>query len=306
MTFRGIALFLFMLLVTPSLLRAQAGGAGLSFLKIGADARAIAMGDAGVVVADHGAAMYYNPALVADDTEASVTIMHNEWVQDLSTEYLGVVVPFKAWTLGVHMGLTSVEGIEIRQRPGDPEGTFDSRNFAGGLSAAFGIAQGVRFGASVKYVLEKIYTDAADGYAFDLGVTVAPLQEGELRTLRFGLAVANLGSMSELRALPTTLPALLRAGVAWDADIPSLNSVFTVTGGAMHVFDDEVTHVQLGAEFDYSDAVYARLGYQSGFDIKDVSFGAGAKYHNLRFDYAYTPFSESFGTAHTIALSINI
>ncbi len=192
------------------MLFAQAGGSGLSFLKIGADARAIAMGDAGVVTADNGGAVYYNPALIAGDESASITITHNEWVQDLTTEYLGIVVPYQSWSLGIQMGLTSVAGIEIRDRPGEPQGTFDSRNFAGGLTAAFALADGVDVGVTAKYVMEKIYTDAADGYAFDFGAAIDPFNGGDLHGLRFGLAVANLGSMSELRYTSTKLPTLSR------------------------------------------------------------------------------------------------
>ncbi len=288
------------------MLFAQAGGSGLSFLKIGADARAIAMGDAGVVTADNGGAVYYNPALIAGDESASITIMHNEWVQDLTTEYLGIVVPFQSWSLGIQMGLTSVAGIEIRDRPGEPQGTFDSRNFAGGLTAAFALADGVDVGVTAKYVMEKIYTDAADGYAFDIGAAIDPFTGGDLHGLRFGLAVANLGSMSELRYTSTKLPTLLRAGASYDVPVAALKSTLVLTGGVMSVFDDEATHATLGAEFNYVNSVYFRLGYQSGYDIKNVSFGAGFAYTTLRFDYAFTPFTESFGAAHTIALSIRL
>jgi hypothetical protein len=301
-----VALFFLISLALPSMLFSQAGGSGLSFLKIGADARAMGMGDVGVVTSDLGAAMYYNPALIANDEAASITITHNEWVQDLSTEFLGVVVPFSSWTLGIHMGLTSVEGIEIRDRPGEPQGTFDSRNFAGGLSVAFALADGLDVGLTAKYVMEKIYTDAADGYAFDFGASFDPFKGGDLHGLRFGAALANLGSMSELRYVSTTLPMLLRVGASYDIPVHALKSTLVVTGGVMSVFDDEATHASIGAEFNYVNSVYFRAGYQSGYEIKNVSFGAGFAYTTLRFDYAFTPFTESFGAAHTIALSIRL
>ena len=290
----------------PASLYGQAGGAGLSFLKIGADARAVSMGDAGVVIGDNGGAIYYNPALISNDEHGSVTISHNEWVQDITTEYLGIVVPMSSWSLGIHMGLTSVAGIEIRERPGDPVGTFDSRNFAGGITAAFGLADGLDVGITAKYVMEKIYTDAADGYAFDIGAELDPFRGGDLHGLRFGVALANLGSMSTLRYTSTKLPALLRIGASYDIPVSALKSTLIVTGGAMSVFSDEVTHATLGAEFNYVNSIYFRIGYQSGYDMKNISFGAGVGYSTLRFDYALTPFTESFGTAQTVALSIQL
>jgi hypothetical protein len=295
------------LVLLPAVASAQAGGTGLSFLKIGADARIMAMGDAGVVAADKGGATYYNPALLADDENASITIMYNEWLADVTATFAGVVVPMSSWTLGIHMALTSVGGIEVRDRPGEAQSTFDSHNFSGGLSAALSLMKGVDVGITAKYILEKLYTDAADGFAFDFGAAVHPFQGGELHGLKFGLAVANIGSMSDLRYVSTKLPTLLRAGASYDIPVTSLQSTLLLTGGVMTIFDDEATHITAGAEFDYVNTLYFRLGYQSGYDMKNISFGAGFAFTSLRFDYAYTPFTGGFtGAAHTIGISIDL
>jgi len=285
---------------------AQSGATGLSFLKIGADARAMGMGDAGVATSDLGSAMYYNPALISDDEQASITIMHNEWIQDLTTEFLGLVVPFSSWTFGLHLGLTSVEGIEIRDRPGEAQGTFDSHNFAGGVTAAFAVSSGVHVGVTAKYVFEKLYTDVSDGYAFDFGVFVQPFSSQELRSLRFGGALSNLGQMSELRTVSTKLPMLLRLGVGYDVPIESMKSSFVFSAANLLLLEENTNHLNIGVEFNYVDIVFMRVGYQSNYDIKNVSFGAGTKYSSFRFDYAFTPFTESFGMAHTIALSATL
>jgi len=293
-------------LLFPLSMFAQSGATGLSFLKIGADARAMGMGDAGVATSDLGSAMYYNPALISDDEQASITIMHNEWIQDLTTEFLGLVVPFSSWTFGLHLGLTSVEGIEIRDRPGEAQGTFDSHNFAGGVTAAFAVSSGVHVGVTAKYVFEKLYTDVSDGYAFDFGVFVQPFSSQELRSLRFGGALSNLGQMSELRTVSTKLPMLLRLGVGYDVPIESMKSSFVFSAANLLLLEENTNHLNIGVEFNYVDIVFMRVGYQSNYDIKNVSFGAGTKYSSFRFDYAFTPFTESFGMAHTIALSATL
>ncbi|MFA6234573.1 MAG: hypothetical protein WC824_10380, partial [Bacteroidota bacterium] len=156
-----LVLFASVSITDPVLLFAQSGGSGLSFLKIGASARTMGMGDAGVADADMGSAMYYNPALIADDRDASVTIMHNEWIQDISTEFVGISVPFSAWSFGLYMGLTSVGDMEVRDQPGEPLALTDNRNFAGGITAAFAVADGVDVGVTAKYVFEKIHVDEA-------------------------------------------------------------------------------------------------------------------------------------------------
>ena len=204
------------------------------------------------------------------------------------------------------MGLTSVGGLELREVPGEPLGTTDTRNFAGGVSAAFAIADGIDVGATAKYVFEKIHVDEAGGYAFDFGVAVRPFSEGDLANLRTGVMLANIGSMTELRTVATKLPSLLRYGAAYHIPVESVKGGLNVTAEGLTLLEESTTHLNIGAEFDYLGMVYLRLGYRSGYDNNGISFGGGATYSSLRFDYAFTPFSESFGNAHTIALSITL
>ncbi len=291
---------------SPEFLTAQSGGSGLSFLKIGASARTMGMGDAGVASADMGSAMYYNPALIADDTDASITIMHNEWVQDISTEYVGLSLPAKGWSFGLFMGLTTIGEIEIRDQPGAIDATTDNRNFAGGITAAFAIADGVDVGVTAKYVFEKNHVDEAGGYAFDLGLAVQPFADGDLAKLRTGIALANLGSMSELRSEATKLPSLLRYGASYDVPIEAVKGGLTISAEGLTLLEESTTHLNIGAELDYLGIVFGRLGYRTGYESRGLSFGAGARYSTFQFDYAFTPFSASFGNAHTIALSITL
>lgn len=302
--FSFLSLLLFLLSVSAL---AQSGQAGLSFLKNGVGARTIAMGDAGVAGSDMGSAMYYNPALLADDENASITIMHSEWIQDITTEFLGISIPAEGWTLGVFMGITSVEGIEVRDRPTpDPLATTDSRNLAGGLTAAFALADMIDVGVNAKFIFEKIHTDDASGYAFDFGVTVHPFDGSSLENLRFGLALANIGSMSELMTQETVLPSLLRYGGMYSIPLESVKSDLIIEANGLTLLEEETTHLGIGVEFDYVNMLFLRFGYQSGFEQKSVSFGAGAAYSTLRFDYAYVPFDNNLGNAHTVALSINL
>jgi len=302
--FFSIPLLFVLLSIT---VQAQSGQAGLSFLKNGVGARTVAMGDAGVVGSDMGTAMYYNPALLADDEKASITIMHSEWIQDITTEYLGLSIPANGWTFGLFMGITSVEGIEVRDRPTpEPLATTDSRNFAGGLTAAFALADMIDVGVSAKFIFEKIHTDDASGYAFDIGATLHPFDESSLEDLRFGFAIANLGSMSELMAQETVLPSLLRYGAEYSIPVESVKGNVVVEANGLTLLEEETTHLGIGLEFDYVNLLFLRFGYQSGFDSKSISFGAGAAYSTLRFDYAYVPFDNNLGNAHTVALSINL
>ena len=115
----------------------SAGNSGLSFLKFGFGARNIAMADAGTAGSNDLTALYYNPAILTMNDHNEVLFMHNEWIQDVRSEMLGV----KSFVFGIPFAfgfnVTNVSDIEIRTKPGEPESTFDANYFFGSLSTAF-------------------------------------------------------------------------------------------------------------------------------------------------------------------------
>ena len=301
--FRCFRTLLLGCLLTASVF-AQNGATGLSFLKIGVGGRTIGMGDAGVATASLGSAAHYNPALLTSQEHPSITMMHNQYIQDLTAQYLGAVVPLDGITLGFHLGLTSVADAEIRQVPGDPIGTFTSRSFTSGISAAFSFSDEIDVGVTMKFLFEKLHVDEASGYAFDAGMRIRPFEEGDLKPLTAGVSIANLGQMSELRSAASNLPSLLRYGVSYTVPFASMNGSLLFEADGLTIFDAKTTHVNLGVEVAYDNALFARFGYQTNYDNKGFSAGIGANYAIMRFDYAVTPWSEGFGLAHAVSLSV--
>jgi hypothetical protein len=66
--------------------------------------------------------------------------------------------------------------------------------------------------------------------------------------------------------------------------------------------DDAKAH--LGGEYGLYQIVYLRLGYQFGYDEKNVSFGMGIKYKNYAIDYALLPYKSDMGDVHCVSLDI--
>ena len=69
------------------------GEAGAQFLKIGAGARACAMGEAFTGIADDPSAIYWNPAGLTQMNSAQIIAMQNFYLLDMSYQYLGMVLP---------------------------------------------------------------------------------------------------------------------------------------------------------------------------------------------------------------------
>ena len=117
----------------------SAGNSGLSFLKFGFGARNIAMGDAGTAASTDLTSLFYNPAKLILNDHNEILFMHNEWIQDVRSEMLGI----KSFVFGIPFAIgfnvTNVKDIEIRTKPGDPESTFDWNYFSASLSTAFNL-----------------------------------------------------------------------------------------------------------------------------------------------------------------------
>jgi hypothetical protein len=276
-----------------------AANTGLAFLKLGVTSRPISMGDAVVSFNEDASATHYNPAALFMGPKVNVLFMHNEQVLGVKTEYLASKVRFEKFAFGLSVNNTSVGDIEIRNIPGDPIGTFDAQNFALGLSVGYKINKSLSLGITTKFLYEKIYVDNASGYAFDFGGLYS------LEKISFGLALSNLGSMSELRAASTKLPASMRGGASYLFAIPGITSTLRISADGYKVLDGGAFHANTGAELLYKDFLAVRIGYQSGYENKNLTTGIGIRYKAFNLDYAFVPYKYSTGQSHTFTLGTN-
>ena len=289
----------FIILSASISLAQSAGKSGLAFLKNGFGARNIAMGDLGVTSAKDVTALNYNPALLTNYKSAQVSVTHNEWIEDASSEMIGA--SFKMFNLPFALGLntTSISDLEIRSRPMPvPESTFDVHYFFGSLSTAFNVIDDVSFGVTFKYLHEGLLTDNATGYGFDFGVHYITILEG----LNFGAAIRNLGSMNELKVEATKLPVDLRIGGEYNFEVTDIHANIILLGGFQKYLDTDDTHLHFGTEIFYNNILALRGGYMTGYESKGLTAGLGIVWNNINFDYAFTPFKYSLGSAHTISV----
>jgi hypothetical protein len=276
----------------------SAGNNGLPFLKFGFGARNIAMGDAGTAVSNDITSLFYNPAKLAGTDGSEVMFMHSEWVQDVNSEVGGIRSSLFGLPVALGFNLTSIGDIEVRQKPGDMETSFDANYFFGSISTGFFITDNFSFGTSVKYLYEGLYTEEATGFALDLGVTYLTPVKG----LTASAVYKNLGSMNELRIESTKLPAEIRIGSVYEFDL-SDSDFEIVAGGEFHKYtlEDDV-HFNAGGEVVYKNIIALRGGYQSGYETRGLTGGIGLNWGNLNFDYAFVPFSLGFGSASLFSL----
>lgn len=291
-------LLLLLLLTTTVAYSQSAGNTGLSFLKYGFGARNIAMGDAGTALSNDLTNLFYNPAKLALTDGSEVLFMHNEWIQDVRSEVVGAKTTIFGLPFALGFNVTSIDGIEYREIPGEPITTFNANYFFGSLSTGFFVTDEISMGLSFKYLYEGILNDEATGFGFDFGINYVLPYEG----VTASIVLKNVGSMNELRNESTKLPAEVRIGTAYTYSLE--DTKFDFTGGVefQKYLDTEDNHFNFGAEVLYNKLIALRAGYQSGFESRGFTTGAGLMWGNLKFDYAFLPFNLGLGSANLFSL----
>ncbi len=289
---------LFILLATSVIFSQTAGTSGLSFLKHGFSARNIAMGDLGVASANDVSALYYNPALISEFVSPQLTFTHNQLLEDLTSEMLGASFPLFGLPFALGINTSSVSEIEVRTRPGDPESTFDAHFFNASLSTGFNVYEKLSAGVTVKYLYENLFSDDANGWGFDFGLSYRDIIEG----LDVGASYRNIGSMKKLRNQETELPTDVRIGAAYNFQLKQIQSDITVTGGMQKYTKTDDTHLHVGAEIFYDNIIALRGGFMSGYESKGMTAGLGILWSGINFDYAFVPYDYGLGDSHIISL----
>jgi hypothetical protein len=292
----------FLLILTvvsvSNLIAQNSGNTGLSFLKFGFGARNAAMADLGNAISNDLSALHYNPARLSMSNDNEVMVNHNSWIQDVSSQMVGVKTNLFGIPFAVGFNVTNVNDIEIRTRPGEPQSKFNANYFYGSISSAYNFSDVLLVGATVKYLYEGILNDEATGLGFDFGLTyLTPIEN-----LNFSAVVRNLGSMNALRNQETKLPTEIRVGTNYNFKLKEYRFDFIVAGEYQKYFDAD-NHINFGLEAIYDNIFAIRSGYQTNYETRDLSFGFGLIWGNLKFDYAYVPFKLSLGSGNIFSLA---
>jgi len=287
-------------------LSSQAQDSGLSFLRIGPDAKSLALGDAGVASASGATSTYWNPAGLAGPGKPELAFSHHIWIADVRTLALQ-----SAFSIGKNTGVgffvvaTGSGDLEARTTPGESDGFFDAQFVSTGLSLGHSFGA-FRAGASIKYLSERIFTNSANGYAVDFGLQTSFLNE----SLLAGVTYSNIGKMQELNVVATELPRIARAGIEFypfriltETDGAQLLNTSIVLEFSQNMATAE-SQFHVGISGEIVETLTARLGYLSNDALRSFSAGIGLGISGLTADYAVLPFEAGFGgPAHILTAS---
>jgi hypothetical protein len=270
------------------------GTTAANFLKLGIGPRAIALGNAQVGLADDVYATYWNPAGLARLESFEAGFAQNQYVQDISEQYLAVAYPHpKLGTLAASMTYLNTGTFPGYDAAGNAIGNIGANDMSAALSYAHTLYRDRRLGTEVsvgltgRMIQERLDTVSARAYATDAGILIKPgLQAGGLlEGWKAGLTIRNLGTSLQYDTEAFPLPRSLDAGVSYTGNFMGEDVVFTLDGRQPN---DGRQTFGTGLEVTTFQSLILRIGYDSEGDLGNgLRLGAGLKFRTIEVDYAF-------------------
>ncbi|MFH2203302.1 MAG: hypothetical protein ABIJ96_09330 [Elusimicrobiota bacterium] len=322
------ALLLLALALPASASISNTGGSTAQFLRIGAGARALGMGDAFSAVAEGPAAIYWNPAGLAQQRRPELGYTHIELLDFFHHEHIAYAhpIPLLRGTLGTALTFFYEDRQDLVTNRNVKVGTFKNHSevFAFAYARAFRIGHdwgmsdrdafadlwrlggaemplrpadeiwngNLLLGLSLKGVRSTLYDRSATAFAVDGG---AIFRHYALSKMSLSFVFRNIGTKHRFINKAQDLPAEFSFAAAfdqrWDRHrvLPVFECVVPVYG---------VPTGRLGVEYSFpvSDDAYAavRAGYKSlqAHEIGALSGltgGIGFGYRHLSVDFGLQP-----------------
>lgn len=299
----------------PTLGGQRAGISTAQFLKIGVGARAIAMGDAFIAVANDASALYWNPAGLVQTEDNQVILSHNEWLVEIKNDFIGA---------SYHLSPNDVVGVSfVSLHTDDMPVTTETQPFGTGQFFSFGdiafsltyskkMTDKFSFGGTVRYMEETLANLKMRGVLIDLGT----LYWTGLGSTRFAVAITNFGNELTPDGKVTLYggneksdwqsfapPTMFRLGFAFE---PYQDDTHKITASVqLNHPNDNSENVSFGIEYGWKKIFYLRGGYKLNVEDQNFTFGAGINaplgIANVKFDYAYANFTK-LGSAHRFSI----
>lgn len=307
MTFAlGLVLVPLLCMDADAVLDRKLGIAGYEWLKVGQSARATGMGEAGTAVVEGVEGAFVNPAAMTAIKRFEYTFNYTTWLVD--TKLYSAAVGFKA--------RNTVWGVSVLtfNPPSSKETTILQPKGTGNLVNASGVAVGglfayqftdkLSFGAQVRYLQEKLYTDKNRTLDFNVGTKF----NTGFRGMRLAMNLKNLGKDFRYgQALSSNfMPMVFNVGVALEIAGKRGDVAYLTVAGENSYHVDYQNRAQFGAELWLYNALALRAGYKWNYTDK-YSLGAGLKRSfggkALRVDFSYSKYGEFFNAPMRFSLS---
>ena len=275
----------------------DAGAAAYAFLKMDVGARASALAGTGILNAGQ-LSIFSNPALLAGCSRSSLTAGHNEWFGTTTSDYIASVFMIGDFITSGAIRILHTGDLEFRdEASSEPIDTFSAWNLSLGFAGSVRLGR-FDLGAGFKFLREKVWLEESNGFAFEAGVVVHPLDDLELAGV-----FQNIGPMVTMVDDSYRLPFTWRFGAKYSHGLPMGSGAVTAE---ISKSIDYTPRAAVALEYSPVRWVALRSGYRFEDESQDFTAGAGLIAGGWTLDYAFVPGKYALGTAHRFTLSRSI
>jgi tetratricopeptide (TPR) repeat protein len=258
--------------------------------ELGASARILGMGDAGVALTGDSGGSLQNPALLATVSQGEILVFHAPLFIDTLYDSLGFVQPISGSSgLALSLSRLGVDNILQTQNNIEAISTFSTQEWEATLGLGTEVVPGLGLGIQMKGIQEQISTYQGEGVGVDAGLVYrfasSRLDYSNLGFSNFDLAlsVANMIPPQVTLFQNADNPAeIIRPALGFRYDVsPNGDRIWVTLEGEMTQGGNNI--VKAGAEYAFQNTFFAR----AGFDGISPTAGAGVSLEGLELDYAY-------------------
>ncbi|MCD4690437.1 PorV/PorQ family protein, partial [bacterium] len=254
----------------------KAGSTYLDVFAIGVGAGPSAMGAYAGAPGDIWS-LTYNPAGLANIDRVKLGVSQIEWLEDSSYSYLGVGMP--RGDGGLAMGLAYFDLGSVSMV--DPQGTELNESagaynfgFVGGYGFDFPNVCGLKAGVSGHVIQANLDDTGATAIGLNLGLLYGMMDE----QVHVGLVVKNMGTKFKFEDDEDSQTLTYVGGLSYTTLEEQIPNVDLTVGVDAIMPKDQDVGIGVGGEFWVYDMLALRVGYQTGSEMGNLSYGAGFAY----------------------------
>ena len=281
-----------------------------NILRLDVGARASSLGGSFVTNTGDVNALFYNPAALSTIQNTQAYVGFYKYLLDINSGNISYGQRYKdIGYIGASVKYFNYGSFEKFDEQSNSLGTFSANDLAVSVSYSNNFRPNFYYGANLKYIYSQIDDFNSSAVAVDLGLLyVIPSSNWN-----FGFSLLNLGTqISKYNDTKEDLPLDMRVGVSKKLEHLPLRVHFEFSDltHTTEDFLDKFKNLSVGGEFDLSDNIDFRIGYDnaqrqdlktgSSLGIAGFSTGIGVKFlDNYSFDYAFNSMG-NVGATHKI------
>lgn len=287
-----------------------------NFLELDIGARASALGGSFNSQANDVNSIFYNPAALSTLENKQAAVGFFKYLLDINSGNAAFGQRYKdIGYFGAGIRYVNFGSFDKFDEFSNNLGTFAANELALSVGYSNASKNNFHYGVNLKFIYSKIDIYSSTALAADFGVLyIIPSS-----MWNFGVSLLNAGvQISKYNSTKETLPLDLRIGFSKKLEHLPLRVHFEVDNltDKADKFLDRFKNLSVGGEFDFSDNVKFRVGYNNGqrqnlstgssLGIAGFSTGLGIKFlKNYSFDYAFNSMGK-VGSTHRVDVGFNL